>query len=343
MRYSISSILCMSIFFVQAKELKELSVQFDIQSRYLKERYHTGYEALCDIIDKYHPERSVTILEIDSNTAEYTFKLVEKYAREKISCIALLTEDGYAAARKAQENRLPIAVVYPHVHRLTLDMFKQFARCEHLDIVVIHNGASLLDKFGSQCWSVLCRLGDFTLIEVPKTTGLSIRNTEPAGCEVSHNNDDDTTFVLYKTRKQGLDIARWTQKLSTTNKPRYKVESNFQKKLLYKKIASGQTRISAWKKGINLVTFVMLQGIYPPDDSMRENLQALYRQYPDHNDGVIGNMILDGIDLRLVDFGDKRRNASMKRCVKHALRLFNGDGLRLVNPEQRMKQYNQDL
>ena len=321
-------IFVFSKVFIQAKEL-------ELDSKYLKEQYSSGYEVLCDLIDKY--ERPLTILEIDDSTAEYTLKLAEKYTREKISCIALLIEDGYGVAHKVQDKKLPVAVVYPRC--VMLDMFKQLARCEHLDIVIISNTASLIDKLSAECISVLCMLGDFTLIELEKTAApLVIKCIEPATCETAQSNDK--TFILYKTRKQGLDIARWTQKLPLASEPRYKVKSNLQEKLFYKKTTR---RVTQWKKGINVVTFVMLQGIYPTDALMRENLQRLYRKYPYYNDGVIGNMIVDGTSLQLIDFGDKRRNADMKHCIYHAFKLFNDDGSRLVNPKQRINEYYKSL
>ena len=57
------------------------------------------------------------------------------------------------------------------------------------------------------------------------------------------------------------------------------------------------------------MTFVMLSGVYPTDSMIRSRISSFKTSCLMHNDLVIGNMIVRGDELILIDFDDARRSS----------------------------------
>ncbi|MBA3953997.1 hypothetical protein H0X48_01610 [Candidatus Dependentiae bacterium] len=285
------------------------------------------------LVDKY--TRPFTVLELGFTSTEYAFDIASTVTN--VSCISIIFKDARSSLVAASAKRLNnIVVLNPAV--ASIEDLTTLGRCEHFDIVIIKELSTLVKLCGLRVITALCNLGDFIIFELPKNGTQLLKKIDSSKITVYNSCEGD--IAVCTMHKQSLDIARWTQNLPVSSTPRYIIKSEFNQKLFYKDSAAKPTN---WIRGINLVTFVMLKGIYPSDDTIRQQLTALASTFPEYNDGVIGNMIIDGASLKLIDFDDKRRKSNMKKCINKALRLFNNDKTRLVDPKKRIKEYYRSL
>jgi len=210
---------------------------------------------------------------------------------------------------------------------LDADMVDTFARCESPDCVIIP--AQLLNS--CDMIEPLFRLGDFSIV-VGKWSGMAPGNAQFLEEQVSL---EGVVVTIYKTNKKGLDIARWMcRSQPRTGGNKYPIESDFAKKILKK----GAIPV-AWKAGINLMSFLMLRGVYPTHDGIRDQIKKMKRL--DHNDLVIGNMILQGTTVIPIDFADERRNGKKRRCIKAACKLLKKyHELLLDDPRRALDEYH---
>lgn len=279
--------------------------------------------------------RPFTVLELGFSGTEYAFGLATQYAQA--SCISIVYGNAQASVLTACKNKIANCVIL-NPRSLALKDLRMLSRCEHFDVVIVKEAHRIAQCCGAQCMDVLSNLGDFIITQLqPKDMNL-LKTIDPK--QVALYPKAEGTIALCSMHKRGLDIARWTQKLPVSSTPRYVIKSDFNEKLFYKKSAEKATN---WIRGINLVTFVMLRGLYPTDNCISRSLIELQQRFPQYNDGVIGNMIIDGTALKLIDFDDKRRHSNMKKCISQALKLFNNDKSRLINPTERIKEYYYSL
>lgn len=206
-------------------------------------------------------------------------------------------------------------------------MIDTFARCESPDCVIVP--AELLNS--ADIIEPLFQLGDFCIV-VGEWQGTLPDHVEFFECGLS---SEKIPVTIYKTNKKGLDIARWMcRSQPRSGGTKYPIESDFKTKVLKKGAVS-----VAWKAGINLMTFLMLRGIYPTHDAIRSQIKDMKRL--DHNDLVIGNMILQGQTVVPIDFADARRNGNRRRCIKAALKLLKKyHELLLEDPRRALDEYH---
>ena len=91
------------------------------------------------------------------------------------------------------------------------------------------------------------------------------------------------------------------------------------------------------------MTFTMLYGVYPNDTQIRREIRRLRKTCSEHNDFVIGNIILQGNRLIPIDFSDNRRDADFYDCVEAALNAFKRGNNRLEDPREWIGEYYQDI
>lgn len=253
-------------------------------------------------------KRPITVLEISHNALDYSLMCAGHFNNG--------TFVGLSPCRHAVLVAHNACTMVPYRNVVLLNppfdknMFETLARCEYFDVVIMHDLTNEMLQKDYQ--AVLCCLGDHTFI-------ISGKNMEY--CAV---------------QKRGLDIARWSQHVQPlAAQPRYPVYSDFNQKYMIKR---GQQ--SQWVRGINLITFIMLRGIRPSDQTIIKTLKAY--KHADHNDLVLGNIVVQGQKLVPIDFNDQRRNAKAKRCIKAALKMFKKYD-RFANPAQALKAYSEML
>lgn len=291
-----------------------------------------NFQDIENLLQKF--KRPITILEVTDNSIEYTLKCASKF--NKSVCIVLfLGKDYKRAIHEIKRSHLhnivllnPTSINYKDIDILS--------KCEHFDISIIHNDCfNIFDNFYNilNCFT---RLGDYVFFEIndPKIQKIL---SEHKNIKLANDMDSDRKLFLSNIKKTKLELARFTQGhrpyQATQN---YEIYSDFKQKLFNKKLLDKPIN---WTPGINLVTFVMLRGVYPQSQIIYENIQSMKDQIPYHNDLMIGNMVIQGYKIQPIDFKDKRRNANMDRCINRALRVFEQNSTRLKNPLACMEQY----
>lgn len=99
------------------------------------------YDALKNVLTKF--TRRMTVLEVGRTSVPYTFSLT---AGLKAICIALLTE-GDASAVVQEVNKQQhhtITILAPA--RMSISNFETLGRCEHFDVVYVHDRVGLPKK-----------------------------------------------------------------------------------------------------------------------------------------------------------------------------------------------------
>ena len=221
-----------------------------------------------------------------------------------------------------------VAVMNPLV--ITAAMLDTLGRCESPDCVIVQQSSLCNEQMARQ----LMQLGDYCIFIGNPTMMQSLKLPE-SQCVICESAHDGRTVMLYKTGKRGLDIARWACRAQPrTGGTKYCVESSFKRKELIKR--GGRY---PWLPGINLMSFVALRGIYPTHERISSQIKLM--KQIDHNDLVIGNMLVQGTAIVPIDFNDERRNGKRRRCIKAALALFKKHHrLLLSNPEEALATYH---
>lgn len=277
--------------------------------------------------------RPVTFLEV--GTGDYAFAFSSRSIAYGVALLAHAPVEPLIRTCYEQKNHM-LTIMQP----LTLDLqiLKRFGECEHLDMVLIHE--EYLSQFASlqknkQLIDELMALGDYVYIEASTDSFMQLlleKGFDKKICDHAH-----ALFVAH-CPKTKIPFARFTQKKIPHGG--YEIVSTCQKKL-FKKTSLKEP--IPWIHGINMVTFVMLRGVYPTDEMIRESIAALPSLYPKHNDLVIGNIIVKGDRLIPIDIADKRRGGTMRRCISTALNAFKPGNCRLSNPQGWIDSYYREI
>ena len=286
-------------------------------------------------IHKYR--RDYTVLEIGKGSCKYLTEL--PLSSHVVGAAVLLAGDADAVLEKIGNTR-PQSISLMAPPKFTLTMLDTLGRCEHFDIVIVHDISSCVQAPLSSLIAALTRLGDALFIEAENPAFEKLLNKSTRIKKLVDRTTEYPALFALHTKKKGLDLARYTQQKSRSTKPRYEVTSSYIYKEFNKK---GLDYPLKWIHGINLVTFVMFYGVYPTDIHIRKEIRRLRKIYSTHNDFVIGNLILRGKRLFPIDIGDTRRSADFTECVALALRYFKEGNSRLKNPQAWIDRYYNDI
>jgi hypothetical protein len=257
-------------------------------------------------------KRPVTVLEITDTQQFYTFSCAERH--KGVFVLLSQAEKIDSIKKKVQEYN---NIVLVHPKEFSTSSLVQLASCEHFDVTLVHDWSAL--QKNPYILSALLGLGDYLIIEVPY--GFAERYIaedlkDKIFCREGHSFGKER--IYFKNLKRSLGKARWYMTASAqARQPSYTIVSNFTEKKLVK---GAHKKTSDWVPGINLVTAIMLNVVYPNNAILRANIKR-FREI-DHNDPVMGNMIVQGERVVLIDFADSRRNADQEQCINAALKLL---------------------
>ncbi|MGC2310400.1 MAG: hypothetical protein WA432_02130 [Candidatus Babeliaceae bacterium] len=216
----------------------------------------------------------------------------------------------------------------------------ELARCEYFDLVIIRDISQDSINFGA--WlRALSELTDYVFIEIKEAEVCQLKNYasffEQMQLVIHYK---EKSLYLLKTYKKGLDVARWNLCWQLPHlpihAPRYRVISTFNEKKLCKNGA-----ITPWLAGINLMTFIMLRGIYPTNELIKDQLVRL--RTINHNDLVLGNFIVMGSKRVIpIDFKDPRHHIDTQKCLNAAIAYFSNKD-RFKNPKESLNEYQRSL
>lgn len=288
-------------------------------------------DAVTAVISNY--QRPFTLLEIGEQSSIYLAEL--PYQKRLIGELVSIGGDADALIRQVQPiYKTSVSIMVPP--QLSLDMLDILSRCEHFDVVIVHDLSEYFTLPAQRIIATLTSLGDYVFMcaESEVFEKALQRNTR-ISC-VAKALSTGPSMYLSSIPKTGLDLARFTQMKSPASKRRYEVHSTFNHKEFYKE---GLPYPLRWVHGINLVTFCMLYGVYPGDDVLRKELLRLRKTCDDHNDIVLGNCILQGCRLFPIDTKDTRRNADPYNLLNAGLRAFKRGNTRMHNPQAWIDNY----
>lgn len=279
-------------------------------------------------------KRPITLIELGSH-AQY----VQALARNRHAvCVMYLTSgDGVRLAQRLGELKLRNLVLLSPAQSGEREL-KTLGRCEHFDVSVVDEESFSGMNF-KDALPLLLRLGDYFFCIVNEES-VSVVEEAAQVLEMQVVVTDigaGKKICRCDTLKKGLDIARWNMyKMPEKNYERYAICSDFTTKTLRK----GSTH-STWIPGINMVTFIGYRGLLPADADILAMIGALKKM--DHNDLVLGNMIVQGHKLAVIDFEDARRSMRQSKCLRVAQEFFKNRERFNKGPEQALEDYKNTM
>lgn len=280
------------------------------------------YRSIIDYLHNYR--RAATILEICATDKCYSVDLARNFPKHIFVLVVADSSNTISFSSHLPSNLIVLKPKY--LPNSALDIL---ARCEHFDMVMVqelNNLKSYHDGWYSERLKLFLQLGNDSFIESNQRQSI-LDGAQPR--TLVHESHFLYSFHIPKC---GIDIARW----NLHYRPRsetcpYKIESSFNEKFLIKR-----EQKSEWIPGINLITFIMLGGIYPSNDVIVQELKR-YKKLR-HNDLVVGNFIIQGMMVRPIDFNDARRRVPAKKSLKAIIKLFK-QKLRYEDPQGSLNLY----
>ena len=290
------------------------------------------YKALKQVFDKY--KRPFTILDIGANFGYYSLRAATEYGA---TSVMVESEDGEVKTllNLCEQNdcRDNLTVLQT---RMNLHKLKEISKCEHFDVVLALN---IIHHFKSEEVAEVCEvfreLGDNLILETP-----------PIEDHGACGQENLTEILDYFGNIEGMILGEFERHTSKTHSaivwfetsksilewPYYEYEKLFERKDIdvdglknrgvdgaksivesdfnSKKIRNPRKKeLLDWIPGINLHTFINLNGIYPNVYNLIHNLETRnvlgdYKWDDSNKDIMSHNFILNGSNLHMIDYDD---------------------------------------
>jgi len=297
-----------------------------------KRECSTRYDAMKTVFEKY--ERPFTILDIGANFGYYSIKAAEEYGA---TTVMIESEDKEVETLlnicEQNECRDKLTVIKT---RLDLYKLKEISKCEHFDVIL---GLNIIHHFKTdeivEICETLTKMGDHLILETPPVKDKGACGQNNLQSIVDYFNDKEKTklgeFKRHTSNslsemfwlETNSKILEWTyyeyeklfdikdvdvERLKNRDVDGVKcvVESDFKSKKL---INPRKKKLLDWIPGINLKTFIKLNGVYPSLDVIIQKLQdrsivGNYKWDNSNKDIISHNFILNGTDLHIIDYDD---------------------------------------
>ncbi len=271
------------------------------------------YEALKKVLDNY--KRPITVLDIGASQGYFSFRIAHDY-----DAVCVMIEGEKGAARQLQDlcrlNTKLDSVI--HLKKMiTASELERLAECEHFDVVLLFNVAHHVPRW-KRFLDAVFQLGDNVIIETPPSSdkhfaggmGTKVRQVEryllsKGGTVIARTprHTDPTAkakMIWFKRQKKDILRAYWFY--PGVRPGCWRVHSDYEKKFFVKK-RDGVEQKNEWIPGINMLTFKVLNGVFPDNNHIVSCLSELKEIC--HGDGFLWNMIIQGDSIHYIDFGDK--------------------------------------
>ncbi len=276
------------------------------------------YDAIKPILDRY--KRPITVLDLGAGQGYFSFRIAHDYDS---TCI--MVEDNRDSSRRADQ-LLELCHLNSHLQnivllkeKMSLQELQKLADCEHFDVVLAFDYINPESRHWKQKINAILRLGNNIFIQAPWSS-----ENEAARSVVEFLAKRSGKLILQtpcayepKIEEQMFWLQRSKEWLyckcfAYQSKDLFRIESSYVHKTLIKK---GHSSGPEWKKGINLVTFLMLNGTYPTKKSIKQAVSRLTRERL--MDFVPKNLIVQGSNIALIDQNDKEwREVDIQRSLE---------------------------
>ena len=290
-----------------------------------KASYHERYkekrfQIVDSVLSKY--KRPFTMLDVGAAQGYFTFRAAEKYPQS----VFVMLEGSNSVYPKISRQVQSICKANNTVDNviwldkpIVLQDFQRLAKCEHFDVVLAQN---ILHWFPSN-WKLLLdsflKMSHVTIIELPPVeSSLDAANarsrtaihaylqehaTEVIEGVPRHTNPSlKTIYYLFVNQKEQALLEQNSLIHPESKEREHCILFNFEQKNLCKKDLKAPYNkiVLPWEPGINLVTYLCLNGQYPNRNDLAEALVM----DPEHRDWMPNNMVLQGKKMILIDKGD---------------------------------------
>ncbi|MDX8430415.1 MAG: class I SAM-dependent methyltransferase [Candidatus Algichlamydia australiensis] len=312
------------------------------------ERFEEKRFAVLDsILSRY--TRPFTMLDVGASQGYFTFRAADKYPE---GIFVMLEGSNYHYPKISQQLRSICRANTNSKNVIWLDRsiyakdFARMATCEHFDVILAQN---ILHWFKDD-WEILLnsflQMSHVTIIELPPNdckkgskqyllrnelhAHLSETATQVLEGVPRHTNPRlKTTYYIFINEKGETNLQRNSMVHGDYKDRDHLITFDFEAKKFIKRDHKPpfMEECIEWEPGINLLTYLCLNGQYPQRDVIA-NLLPINRN---HKDWMPNNMILQGHKLTLIDFDDwknerggfgqnccsKARIEKLKRLIRH--------------------------
>jgi hypothetical protein len=305
------------------------------------------YKIIKKVLDRY--QRSFTMLDIGASQGYYSFRTAHDY-----DCVCVMIEGNNPSYPKVGRQLLDLCKANTSLENIILlnkqvipaDL-RRLSECESFSVVLALN---IIHWFGPRWKEVadtILQMGDNIIIETPPQEDIAgkeenalrksieeyliLKGAKILGEAPRHTSDKMAIIYLVEVRKKKLARKQWLFPIESHD--HLKIASDYQERTLIKKMPDiPAKRVSDWEPGINLMTFLMYNGAYPPRKQIKKALKNIVDET--HNDWTVNNMILQGNKLSLIDWNDPTHGPdggrrSTPRVLKAHMRLVS-----LKDPEK---------
>jgi len=262
------------------------------------------YAVIKNILDTY--QRPITVIDLNPQYGYFSFKIAQDY---RATCVMVSPEPYLKQLCALNSDINTILLLQKDINCAEL---KRLGECEHFDVVLAFDYINWFTPQWQETVDAIFSLGQTIVIETPFTTHdtwaqshnqLINQYLTEKGAQHVHTTklmEQELSANIYVVTqdKKSLTRTHWTRAHKTQE---YRIESSYQEKFLCKYPLWNK---SPWHKGINLLTFKMLNGVYPTQETIAKQIHNLDAQQ--HNDLNISNVIIQGNTLMPIDCDDQR-------------------------------------
>jgi len=276
-----------------------------------------------NILDLY--KRPITLLDIHAKDGYFSFNIAQEYDSTCVMMENDCIHINHLLQKYYHQNDTKNIILLKK--EISIEDLERLASCEYFDVALIFNG---VDHFGNE-WKrtidTLLNLGNNIIIGISDfsfNTNQQKAYLKQCGCrmwqEDIHLYDTKTSSLFWCMRQnKSLDRHHWLGKKGYSGD--YLITSNFNEKTIYK---YKENKTYPWIRGINLLTFKMLEGILPDKNVIKitvENMEGIL-----HEDLMLWNMIIQGTNITPIDFFMKSGNAfDTNACISFDLGMIDQD------------------
>jgi len=278
------------------------------------------YKKLTTIVDRY--TRPITVLGVMNSYEDYAFEIARNY---NATCVVVeedVNKKDRMISKCLHEEKLDNVMLLSK--KMSVEDLERLASCEHFDVVLIFNLNYQWQQECERTIKAVLNLGDNIILEVPpcSSCGRKLKNylldqkSDIIWKDFSSSGNQEKIVFWFKNHKESLDRHHWFGKSGFSSD--YIITSNFHEKNIYK---TKENKKNKWIPGINLLTFVMLDGAWPKKSFIRKSIEQL--RDIDHEDFMMWNMIIQGFNIIPIDYTIASRNPLDKvLCVSFTLEML---------------------